>query len=205
MKGRISEAQKRVSCELATREPTEEELIQGVLAADEKSFNVLYDRYYRRIYHFALKRLHDAAEAEDVTQEVFVQVFRCLPSFEGRSSLLGWMFGITHFQVCRRYRRNSPTTVSLDAAEAISLASPAVGPERRIEAARVLERVDDALESELSPSQRRIFDLRYGENYSMRGIATRVGKSKQAVKISLFRTRRTLARSARGLDGVLTV
>ena len=88
--------------------PEDAALIKSVLAGADGGFDTLYSRYERRIYYYALKRLGSPFDAEDITQEVFLQVLRGLSKFEGRSTLLTWMFGIAHNQVCRRYRRRGP-------------------------------------------------------------------------------------------------
>jgi RNA polymerase sigma-70 factor (ECF subfamily) len=181
----------------------EVDLVNGILGGDERCFDELYARFHRRIYGFALKRLRDPGEAEDVTQEVFLQVHRCLASFQGRSSLLTWMFGIAHNQVCRRFRRKAPPTLSLDDFDAAELSAPDCPADRRVDAARVLKRCGEAVEAELSACQRQIFQLTYAENHSNRCVAEQLGKSRQAVKISLFRSRRTLAKHASGLDTLL--
>jgi len=179
-------------------------LIHGILAGHEAAFEVLYDRFRGRIYGFALKRLSDPAEAEDVTQEVFLQVHRSLPSYQGRSALLTWMFGIAHNQVCRRFRRKTPHMVSVDDAEALELQSEECPQDRQVEAARVLRRCVDAAEQELSDAQKDIFYLKYAENRSNHEIADHLGKSTQAVKISLFRSRKTLGQHTPNVDAVLT-
>ena len=181
----------------------EADIVTGILAGDERCFDELYKRFRHRIYGFALKRLGDPSEAEDVTQEVFLQVHRCLASFQGRSSLLTWMFGIAHNQVCRRFRRKTPPTISLDDLDAAELRAADCPTDRRVEATRVLQRCGEAVEAELSSCQRRIFYLTYAENHSNRCVAEQLGKSRQAVKISLFRSRRTLAKNAPGLETVL--
>ena len=179
------------------------DLIDGIIAGDVHCFDVLHDRYRSRIFAFALKRLSDPAEAEDVTQEVFLEVFRCISSYQGRSSLLTWIFGIAHNQVCRRFRRKHPVTISLDEAEDGALSAAAVPTDRQVEASRVLERCTKMVESQLSPTQRKVFHLKYAENRSTRSIARQLGKSSQAVKISLFRSRRALAHQAADLQAVL--
>lgn len=182
----------------------DDDLVQGILFGNEDCFTVLYQRYRGRIYGFALKRLADAAEAEDVTQEVFLQVHRSLASYEGRSTLLTWLFGIAHNQVCRRFRRKSAPMVSLDDSDALELRSPDCLPDRRLEAARVLRRCVEVADHELSPAQRKVFHLKYAENRSTRSIAKHLGKSNQAVKISLFRSRRTLSQHTPNVESVLT-
>ncbi len=181
----------------------DQDLIQGILLGNEKCFEALYKRYRGRIYGFALRRLGDPAEAEDVAQEVFLQVHRCLASYQGRSTLLTWMFGIAHNQVCRRFRRKTPSMVSIDDAEALELRSSQCPPDRQVEASRVLRTCIDVAENELSEAQRTIFFLKYSENRSTRSIAEHLGKSAQAVKISLFRSRKTLNHHAPNAKGVL--
>lgn len=179
-------------------------LVQGILSGQEVCFDELHARYRGRIYGFALKRLGDPAEAEDVTQEVFLQIHRCLASYQGRSTLPTWMFGIAHNQVCRRFRRKSAPTVSIDDAEACELQSEDALPDRQVEAARVLRGCLEAADSALSGPQRRVFHLKFAENRSTKAIAKQLGKSSQAVKISLFRSRRALAQHTADLDAVLS-
>ena len=179
------------------------DIVQGILFGNEKCFEVLYHRHRGRIYGFALKRLADPAEAEDVTQEVFLQVHRSLASFQGRSTVLTWMFGIAHNQVCRRFRRKTVPTVSLDDNGAMDLGSEDCPPDRWVEAARVLRRCVEVVDTELSEPQRKVFYLKYAEHRSTRSIAKHLGKSNQAVKISLFRSRKTLGQHTQNVDAVL--
>ena len=180
------------------------DLVQGILMDHEACFDVLHERYRGRIYGFALKRLSDPVEAEDVTQEVFLQIHRSLASFQGRSQLLTWMFGIAHNQVCRRFRRKSAPMVSIDDSEAIELQSHEPGPDRKVEAARVLRRCVEVVDEELSDAQRQVFYLKFGENRTTRNIAEHLGKSNQAVKISLFRSRKTLTQYTPNVEAVLS-
>jgi RNA polymerase sigma-70 factor (ECF subfamily) len=186
------------------REWAEQDIVQGILFGHPGCFEELHSRFRGRIYGFALKRLADPAEAEDVTQEVFLQVHRSLASFQGRSTLLTWMFGIAHNQVCRRFRRKSAPSVSLDDAEAIELASEDLLPDRQLELARVLRGCVDAVDTQLSDAQRQVFYLKFAENRSTKSIARHLGKSNQAVKISLFRSRKTLTQSTPNLEAVLS-
>lgn len=179
-------------------------LVAEILAGKDAAFAELYERYERRIYFFALKRMSDPSDAEDVTQEVFLQVFRGLAKFEGRSSLLTWMFGIAHNQICRRYRRQRPISISLDSAEVDRLSSNETPADRRTDFVRILRNCSRVLDEKVPEQQREAFEQRYIENRSTREIAEEMGKSPQAIKISLFRTRRTLAENNRKLPSVLS-
>ena len=178
---------------VAERRRQDQALVDAILAGDDQAFTRLHDLYAQRLYRFAVKRLGDATEAEDVVQDVFLEVHKCLGSWEGRSALLTWMFGIAHHQLCRRFRKKTPMGLpdeQLEAAAAPILAE--ASSERRVDASRVLEVCAETLDEDVSAAQREIFDLYYGENQPTRQIAEALGKSNQAVKISLFRTRRAM-------------
>jgi RNA polymerase sigma-70 factor (ECF subfamily) len=182
------------------RRRQDRELVNQILAGDPDAFTRLHTLYSQRIYRFAVKRLGDATEAEDVVQDVFVEVFRCVGSWEGRSALLTWMFGIAHHQVCRRFRKKTPIAIPIEQIEAAPHVTPEPSSDRRVEATRMLAVCADALDEDVSQAQREIFDLYYGENRPIRAIAQDLGKSNQAVKISLFRTRRAMAARLEDLD-----
>jgi RNA polymerase sigma-70 factor (ECF subfamily) len=185
-----------------TARANDRDLAERLQKGDEAAFAELDRLYRRRVYAFALKRLRDATEAEDVTQDVFLQIFRCIDKFEGRSSLAGWILGIAHHEVCNRFRRRVPTSLPVEQAEAVESHEPA--PDRKADAARTLGRCEAALERHVSAPQRRIFRMRFSEGRSVNTIAERLGKSPHAVKIGLFRTRRALAQHTPGLKNVLS-
>ena len=93
------------------RDRGDEELVQAILARDRSAFDELYRRYRPRVFGLVSRRVTDFHEAEDVTQEIFLQVYRSLRRYEGRSSLLTWIFGIANNQVFRYYRRRAATPV----------------------------------------------------------------------------------------------
>ena len=180
-------------------------LVARVLSGSQAHFDELYEGYFSRVYRFALKRLSDAAEAEDVTQEVFETVFRVLPSYRGDSSLLVWIFGITRNKVNRRFRGTRVRLESLDDARAESLAADAAPTDATVDARRMLDRCDAVVAHQLTPLQRRIFHLKHLRSQPIRAIAQVLGKSEDAIKANLYRMRRTLADGAPGLEAFLGI
>ena len=145
-----------------------------ILGGSRVHFEMLYEAYFPRVYRFALKRLRDAAEAEDVTQEVFVTVFRALRSYQGDSSLLVWIFGITRNKVNRRFRGARPRMESIDADALKRGRERGARRPRRCDARRILlAQCEDAIEHRLTPLQRRIFHLKHLRRQSIRSIAER--------------------------------
>jgi RNA polymerase sigma-70 factor (ECF subfamily) len=177
--------------------------VDRVLAGDQDAFSEIYNAYFRRVYAFTLKRVGDPTEAEDLTQETFVQLYRSLQSYEGRSSLLTWTFGIAH-NVCSRYFRHcSRWMVGPRDARVLEEHPVESTIERRVDAARVLDRCDRILARSRRPAHQEIFHLRYGQSHSIRAIAAKVGKSNEAVKVSLRRSRSALSEGVPELSVVL--
>jgi RNA polymerase sigma-70 factor (ECF subfamily) len=182
---------------------SDQEIVERILAGDREAFDLLYDTYFPRVYRFALKRLRDPGEAEDVTQEVFFTVHQALGSFLGTSSLLVWIFGITRNTVNRRFRRVRPHLESLDAPAAREIAAFEASPEQAADARRMLVRCEEVIERELTPLQRRIFHLKHLRRQPIRAIARALGKSEDAIKANLYRMRRAITEAAPGLDALL--
>src|SRR5258705_1289199 len=78
-----------------TKEPlNEQELIQGLRNGDEAAFKFLVDTYQDRIFNTAIGIVQNAGDAEDVAQEVFIQVYRSIHQFKGDSKLSTWLYRI---------------------------------------------------------------------------------------------------------------
>lgn len=183
--------------------PSDSELVANILAGSRPEFDLLYESYFPRVYRFALRRLRDAGEAEDVTQEVFLAVFHSLPSYRGSSSLLVWIFGITRNTVNRRFRRRRHPTESIDSEQAGELAGSDVPADQAVDAKRILASCEAVIEKDLTPLQRRIFHLKHLRRQSIRTIARALGKSEDAIKANLYRMRMALAQSAPGLESLI--
>jgi RNA polymerase sigma factor (sigma-70 family) len=70
------------------------ELIQGLRNGDEAAFKILVDTHQDRVYNTAIGIVQNAEDAEDVAQEVFIQVYRSIHSFKGESKLSTWLYRI---------------------------------------------------------------------------------------------------------------
>ncbi len=171
---------------------SDREIVEAIRAGDISAFEELYRTHFRRVYNFSVRKLSDAAEAEDATQEVFTAVYLCIDRFEGKSDLLVWIFGITRNILNNRLRRRRGIRmISLD--EIPEGKGPVdQGLARAAEAREVLGRVQTAI-SELPQEQRRILELRHSRRLAIKKIAEVTNRSEDAVKSSLYRARRTLA------------
>ena len=83
--------------------PTDEErLLERLRRRDEAAFNQLVLTHQASVYRLLLRMLGDAAEAEDLAQEVFVTVFKAIESFRGESRLSTWIHRIAQNYGCNR-------------------------------------------------------------------------------------------------------
>lgn len=82
-------------------------LAQLAASGDVGSFEELYRRHHRRVYSICLRMLQNPTEAEDLTQDVFIQLFRKIGSFRGDSAFTTWLHRMTVNQVLMHFRKRN--------------------------------------------------------------------------------------------------
>lgn len=174
--------------------------VQSLRAGDRTVFPEIYCEFFPRVLAFVRRRLSDSAEAEDLTQEIFIQLLRSIGCFEGRSSLLSWTFGIAHNVCCRHIRNISRRRVKLELALSVDAVETRI--EGELDAAESFDRCIALLETRVRHEDREIFRLRFADDLTLEAIAVRTGRSKDSVRNSLKRSRSILSVGVIGLDAV---
>src|SRR5262249_34820349 len=82
------------------RDIADERLVERVAAGDRLAMEALYARHHLRIYRFVLRLVNDAPTAEDLTSDVFLDVWKQAGRFEGRSQVSTWMLSIARHRQC---------------------------------------------------------------------------------------------------------
>jgi RNA polymerase sigma-70 factor (ECF subfamily) len=90
------------------------DLIKRAQQGDSDAFATLFHSHKTRIYSLCLRMTNNTAEAEDLAQDAFLQVFRKLSSFRGDSALSTWLYRIAVNTVLMHFRRKTPCRISLD-------------------------------------------------------------------------------------------
>src|SRR5690606_27088340 len=80
------------------------DLTQAAASGDMVAFEEIYQRHHRRVYSICLRMLQNAHEAEDLTQDVFIQLYRKIGSFRGDSAFTTWLHRMTVNQVLMHFR-----------------------------------------------------------------------------------------------------
>ena len=93
---------------------TEAQAIAGCVAGDPQAFEVLYNMHKRRVYSLCLRMVRDPAEAEDLSQEAFMQLFRKIGTFRGDSAFSTWLHRLTVNIILMRIRKKGLVQVPLD-------------------------------------------------------------------------------------------
>jgi RNA polymerase sigma-70 factor, ECF subfamily len=177
---------------------SDEALVAKLRAGDAPAFDLLYERYFKRVYHFVDKRLRNRADSEETTQEVFINIFSSIDSYRGEAAFAAWVFGLTRRTIAARYKRRRHATVPLDSEEAergastSRAASTAATPLEVYEYNERLAQMDAAMQSCLSEEQRVLFRMHHLDDQPIGDIARQLAKSEDAVKSNLYRTRRLL-------------
>lgn len=86
-------------------EDSDTNLARSAAKGNVQAFEELYKRHYRRVYALCFRMLQNAAEAEDLTQDVFVQLYRKIGSFRGDSAFTTWLHRLTVNQVLMHFRK----------------------------------------------------------------------------------------------------
>jgi len=179
-------------------------LVQQCASGDEEACTRLVTDHQRMVYQLALHLLGDPQEAADLSQEVFLRVFRTLSQFRGRSALRTWIYRIVVNQASNRQRwwrrRHRSQQVALDdpaasfgeLAESRSFAMPDKVLQQNETASRVRAALDH-----LPFDQRAVLVLREIDGLSYEEIATSLGVAVGTVKSRLARARENLRETLR--------
>jgi RNA polymerase sigma-70 factor, ECF subfamily len=189
----------------ASDELNEAEAIRRAQAGDAASFEYLHRLHSRRVYALCLRMAKDAAEAEDLTQEAFLLLFRKIHTFRGESAFSTWLHRLAVNLVLMRFRKKSVPVFSI---EAIPDAEDETAPLRTLELGApdlILEGAIDRINLERCIQQlpagfRKVFVLHDIQGYRHLEIANLLGRSVGDSKSQLHKARKRLRESLRELQ-----
>jgi RNA polymerase sigma-70 factor, ECF subfamily len=149
----------------------------------DEALQRLLGGYQQKVFRMAVAMLKDAGRAEEVTQDIFLKVWRALPSYDGRAQVSTWLYAIAR-NACltairaESYRRTEPLEHAVEPASP----APAGGD---VDWDRLLAKLPDA--------QRQVVTLYYFEERDVKEVAERLGLAVGTVKSHLYRARQALA------------
>lgn len=160
---------------------------------DIKAFETLYERHHRRVFSLCLRMTQNGAEAEDLAQEAFIQLFRKIGSFRGESAFTTWLHRLTVNQVLMHFRKRSVKLErTTDEGETpVQIVRGTENPNSM----PVIDRIalDHALK-QLPPGYRSVFVLHDVEGHEHEEIAKMLGVAVGTSKSQLHKARMKLRR-----------
>jgi RNA polymerase sigma-70 factor (ECF subfamily) len=196
--------QKSVGATCSVRErsphPTEALLIERLKAGDSDALEIIFDTYSKKLYNVALRILGEAADTEEVIQDVFWTVFRKAKLFQGHSQFSTWLYRLTVNAALGRIRRSKKTKKDVEYDEFLPkfqkdghhLVRPVVDWSDTLDEAYAKRQVQDLLGKaldELKPLDKSVVVLSDLDGLSDKEIAAALGLTVSAVKTRLHRAR----------------
>jgi RNA polymerase sigma-70 factor (ECF subfamily) len=157
--------------------------LERIARGDQSAFAELYDRHARLVYSLALRILQERADAEDVVQEVFAQVWTQASRYDpSRGAVAAWMLMLTRSRAIDRLRaRRSRPESAAAADEAESVADFAAAQDVELLSAEQVVRLQRAL-ADLPTAQRTALELAFYEGLTHTEVAARLGEPLGTVK-----------------------
>jgi len=175
---------------------TDLQLARSASHGDMGSFEELYKRHHRRVYSVCLRMLQNTSEAEDLTQDVFIQLYRKIGSFRGDSAFTTWLHRMTVNQVLMHFRKRTvkfeKTTEEGETPDQVVTGT--ANPERM----RIVDKIalDNAID-QLPDGYKNVFVLHDVEGFEHEEVAKILGCSVGTSKSQLHKARLKLQKLLR--------
>ncbi len=164
------------------------ELARGAARGDMAAFEEIYNRHHRRVYSICLRMLQNTSEAEDLTQDVFIQLYRKIGSFRGDSAFTTWLHRMTVNQVLMHFRKRTVKfeKTTEEGETPVQIVSGSANPERM----RIVDKIalDNAIE-QLPAGYKNVFVLHDVEGFEHEEVARILGCSVGTSKSQLHKAR----------------
>lgn len=159
---------------------SDDALIQRASRGEREAFAVLYDKYVEQIYRHVAHKVPTPDDAQDITQEVFIRVWRAIPRYrKGEALFVSWLLVIARNLIVDFYRSRKKNAVLEDEREP---ASTQGGPESEVEALFSRRDLKKAI-SKLKGPQQKVIEMRFIDGFSYEEISRAIGKSEGAVRV----------------------
>lgn len=169
---------------------SDEQLVREYLKGDNNSLGILYNRYYSKVYHKCLSFSRNPDYAFDLAQDVLMKAFSKMESFKGSSKFSTWLFAITSNH-CISQTAKSKYECSLNAGSDCNIIADDID-EEELEARNNREEMELKIDRYLlllAENDRKMLDLKYRLDYSIKDLQREFKLSASAVKMRLLRAR----------------
>jgi RNA polymerase sigma-70 factor, ECF subfamily len=169
---------------------SDEVLVELIAGGDKDALRVLFARHNVRVFRFLTRIVGNDATAEDLVNEVFLEVWRNAGRFEARSQVSTWILAIARFKALASMRRRQHDELDEEASEMIEDTSdtPEVAAQKTERSALLQQCL-----KQLSVAHRQVVDLIYYHDQSIEEVAEIIGVPASTVKTRMFYARKRIA------------
>ena len=168
------------------------ELVARVATGDKQAFETLFTDYGERVFRYAHRLIHDVPRAEEVTNDVMIEVWKNAAKFEGRSKVSTWILGITRHLALNAVRGKKLDTVDVDLAPEIVDPSESAEQGALDDEHEGLKQKLRAALAELSTDHRDVIELTFFHGCSYQEIAAIVDCPENTVKTRMYHAKKQL-------------
>ncbi len=179
-----------MSTDTAATDEQDQALVARIAAGDRAAFELLFREYGERVFRYTHRLISDVTKAEEVTNDVMLEVWKTAARFEGRSKVSTWILGITRHLALNAVRRKQLDTVDVD--EAAPVADEHDVPAALDHDRDVLKAALAKALGKLSTDHRDVIELTFFHGLSYQEIADVVGCPENTVKTRMFHARKQL-------------
>lgn len=163
----------------------DDELITAFLNGNQNAFNLIVRKYQKKVYWVIRKMVLDHDDADDITQEVFLKLYRSLGEFRGDSKFFTYVYKIAINFSLNHLNKNKKTANRKVDLEETSLRSNEKTADEEMESRERTKLLEEAIKS-LPEQQRAVFNMRYYDNLSYEEISQIMNKSTGGMKANYF-------------------
>ena len=169
---------------------SDEALVESIAEGDRRALETLYMRHHSRLYRLLLRWIGRDSVAEEMINEVFLEVWRSAHRFEAKARVATWLIAIARYKALSELRRRTET--QLDDGVAAAIEDPADGP------ATTVERQNRSMIflrclAKLSPQHREVIHLVYYQEKKIEEVARFIGAPINTIKTRIFYARSRMA------------
>lgn len=164
---------------------TDNELIESFKCGDQNAFNMIVRRYQKKVYWIIRKMVLDHDDADDITQEVFLKLYRSLGDFRGESKFFTYLYKIAVNFSINHINKHKKINMRKSETDSVNVRSTDKAADEEMNSKQRTQILEEAISS-LPEQQRAVFNMRYYDNLTYEEISEILNKSVGGMKANYF-------------------
>lgn len=165
--------------------PTQKELLLRLRQSDREAFDAIYEAWAGYVYNFACKTLYNKSLAEDITQELFLQLWKYREQIDAERNFQAWIFTVARNLIYKEGRRMLLNSAFIDVVQQAESKGGGNTTDDMVNFSFTSKYLEELIE-QMPPARKRIYILNKQEGLSVREIAARLNLSEKTIETQLY-------------------